>query len=209
MRKLITALACAAAAASAAAQDGNGYVAAGAGPSKFGIDYCDRAPAGYRCDESGTAWHVRAGYHLTPWLGLEAAWLDFGTARTPGVLAEPPAGTVPIPVDSDRRAYGPVASLAVSLPLGPVRLSGRAGWGAMTGKFKGRAAVQDVTTGAIQYFDAQARATKGRPVFGAGAAYAFGKAWSARLDWDRTKTDDGLNPRFDAEMYTLGLGVRF
>lgn len=207
MRKAVIGMAIAAAATCAAAQDGKGYVAAGAGVSKFDIEFC-RLP-GANCDDKGFAWNVRGGYFFLPWLGVEASFLDFGAGAMPGVLIDPPANTVPIPTESDVRASGFAASLVARLPLGPVSLIGRAGWGAITGKFQGSAAVQDITTGAIEHFSARNRETTGRFVYGAGVALDVGPAWTVRVDWDRTRAEDGLNPKFDVDMLTAGVGYRF
>ena len=206
MRKAVIGMALALAAASAFAQNGKGYLAAGAGQSKFDIEACS---SGLACDDSGFAWNLRAGYYFFPWFGIEASFLDFGAGSLPGVLVNPPANTVPIPIDSDLRTSGFVASVVGRLPLGPVSLLGRAGWGAITGKFRGNAAVQDVSTGAITYFSAQNRETTGQFVYGAGLAYDFGKGWTVRADWDRTSAEDGRNPKFDVDMFTAGVGYRF
>jgi hypothetical protein len=209
MRKLLVGMLLVTAAFSVSAQDGKGYVGAGLGVSSYSIDSCDQLPPGFSCDESGFAWKAYAGYMFLPFLGIEGSYLDFGTATTPGVLANPPAGTVPIPVDSDRRTFGWVLSAVGRIPLGPAAIYGRVGWGAITGKFVGNAAVQDTTTGAITYFNAANRDTNGRVVFGAGASFDFAGSWRARFDWDRTKAEDGLNPEYDVDMYTLGVAYRF
>ena len=140
---------------------------------------------------------------------MEASFLDFGAGTLPGVLANPPANTVSIPTDSDVRTSGFVASLVGRVPLGPVSVVGRVGWGAITGKFRGNAAVQDLTTGAIQYFSAQNRETTGQFVYGVGLTFDFGKSWVARVDWDRTSAEDGRNPKYDVDMFTAGVGYRF
>jgi opacity protein-like surface antigen len=209
MRMFFVGLMLAAAAAPALAQNGQGYVSVGAGVSKFAVDDCDALPSGFSCDESGFAWNVRAGYYVFPWLGLEGAFLDFGKATVPGVLLNPPAGTVAIPTDSDLRASSFAASLVGRVPLGPLSVMGRVGWAAVTGKFTGNAAVQDVATGAVQYFGARTRDTTGQLVYGAGVSFDFAKGVTARLDWDRTKAEDGLNPKYDVEMITAGVAYRF
>lgn len=209
MRKLMCALVLAASAAGAWAQDGKGYASLGAGTSKYGVDFCDNPPPGFSCDDSGFAWNARAGYFFLPFLGVEASYLDFGEGRLPGTLLNPPPNTVPIPTDSDLRTFGFALSAVGRIPIGPVSLLGRIGWGAITGKFRGNAAVQDVTTGAVQHFSAQNRDTNGQFVYGAGIGFDFMGPWTARLDWDRTKADDGLNPKYDVEMYTLGVQYRF
>lgn len=206
MRKAVIGLALVLAAASAGAQEGKGYLAAGAGVSKFDIEACS---SGLACDDSGFAWNLRAGYHFLPWLGVEASFLDFGAGTLPGVLATPPANTVPIPIDSDIRTSGFVASVVGRVPLGPVSVVGRVGWGAITGKFQGKAAVQDLTTGAVEYFSAQNRETTGQFVYGVGLTLDIAKSWTARVDWDRTSAEDGRNAKFDVDMFTAGVGYRF
>jgi hypothetical protein len=209
MRKWWLAALLAATAVSVQAQDmaRRGYGGVGAGVSKNDIEFCDTP--GISCDDSGFAWNARAGYFFFPWLGIEGSYLDFGEATVPGVLLNPPPNTVPIPTDSDVRTFGFVASLVGRIPIGPVSLMGRVGWGAITAKFRGNAAVQDLTTGQVQYFQAQNRDTTGRFVYGAGIGFDFANAWTARIDWDRTKADDGVNPKYDVEMYTAGIAYRF
>jgi hypothetical protein len=206
MRKVCLGLLLAAAAATSWAQDGKGYVGVGAGTSRHDIDGCGSF---FNCDDTGFAWNARAGYYILPWLGLEASYLDFGTSTVPGVLVNPPAGTVPIPTDSDNRAFGFVASLVGRIPLGPISVMGRVGYGAITGKFTGNAAVQNVQNGAITYFSAMSRDTTGQFVYGAGVAFDFTRSWTGRIDWDRTKAEDGLNPKFDVDMITGGVAYRF
>lgn len=36
-----------------------------------------------------------------------------------------------------------------------------------------------------------------------------GKSLTARLDWDRAKAEDGLNPTYDIGLFTLGVAYRF
>jgi opacity protein-like surface antigen len=209
MRKTVAALALALAATAVGAQDGKGYVAAGAGVSRYSIDVCDNLPSALRCDDSAFAWNVRAGYFFFPWLGVEASYLDFGNATMPGILLNPPANTVAVPTDSDVRTFGFVGSVVGRMPIGPASMVGRVGWGAITGKFKGSAAVQDITTGGIQYFSAQNRETSGQLVYGAGIGFNLSGSWTARVDWERTQADDGLNPKYDVDMISAGLAYRF
>ncbi len=209
MRKLMCALVLAASAASAWGQDGKGFGGLGVGMSKYDVPFCNGLPPGFSCDDSDMAWNGRVGYFFLPWLGVEGSYLDFGEASVPGVLLNPPANTVSIPTQSDLRAFGFALSLVGRVPIGPVSLQGRVGWGAITGKFRGNAAVQDVTTGAVQHFSAQNRNTSGRIVYGAGVGFDFARSWTGRFDWDRTKADDGLNDKYDVEMFTVGVAYRF
>lgn len=183
-----------------------GYFGAGAGISQY-HDFC--AVGGGSCDEEGTAWRVHAGYMWRPWIGLEGAFIHFGEAHQPGFLLNPPVNTTPLPSASDGRTYAMGLSLLLRAPLGPVGLHAKLGYAAVTSKFVGNAAVQDNTTGAVTYFNSQARETKGRFIYGLGATYDFANVWQARFDWDRTEGKDNINPKYDVDAYTLGFGYRF
>lgn len=213
MRNLLVGALLACVASSASAQqppEPRGYIGASYGVSKYDIDFCNNAlPPGFSCDESGQAWRVQAGYHVLPWLAIEAAYLHFGEANLPGVLLNPPPNTTPIPSQGDARTFGGVISAVGRIPLGPASLFAKLGYGAITAKFVGSAAVQDNTTGAITYFSSQARETKGQFVYGVGATVNFAPTWHARFDWDRTQAQDNINPKYDVDMYTLGIGYRF
>ena len=183
-----------------------GYFGAGAGVSQY-HDFCGGGAGS--CDEEGTAWRVHAGYMWRPWIGLEGAFIHFGEARAPGFLLTPPPNTTPLPSDSDGRTYSMGLSLLLRAPLGPVGLHAKLGYAAVTSKFVGNAAVQDNTTGAVTYFNSQARETKGRFIYGLGATYDFANVWQARFDWDRTEGKDNINPKYDVDAYTVGFGYRF
>ena len=197
------------AAATAAAQQPlspPGYFGAGFGVSQY-PDFC--AVGGGSCDESDTAWRVHAGYMFRPWIGVEGAFIHFGEAHQPGFLLNPPVNTTPLPSASDGRTYAFALFAVLRAPLGPVGLHGKVGYGAVTSKFVGNAAVQDNTTGAVSYFNSQARETKGRFIYGLGATYDFAGQWQARFDWDRTEGKDNINPKYDVDAYTFGFGYRF
>ncbi len=200
-------LACAAASASAQQLPAPpGYVGAGYGISRYG-DFC--APGASNCDEDGQAWRVQAGYMFRPWIGLEGAFIHFGEAHQPGFLINPPPNTTPLPSDSDGRTYAFALFALLRAPLGPVGLHAKLGYAAVTAKFAGNAAVQDNATGAVTFFNSQARETKGKFIYGLGATFDFTHQWHARFDWDRTEGQDNINPKYDVDAYTFGLGYRF
>jgi len=209
MRNLMVGVLMACAAATVSAQQQPvlpGYFGAGLGVSQY-HDFC--AVGGGRVDEEGTAWRVQAGYMFRPWIGLEGAFIHFGEAHQPGFLVNPPPNTTPLPSDSDGRTYAFALLALLRAPLGPVGLHAKVGYAAVTAKFAGNAAVQDNTTGAISYFNSSARETKGRFIYGLGATYDFAGQWQARFDWDRTEGKDNINPKYDVDAYTLGVGFRF
>ncbi len=67
----------------------------------------------------------------------------------------------------------------------------------------------DNTTGEVTFFNAEARETKGQWVYGVGATFDFTPQWHVRFDWDRTEAQDNINPKYDVDAYTLGIGYRF
>ncbi len=207
MRNLLlgAVLAGAALAASAQPLEPRGYIGANYGVSRYDIDGC----GGFSCDETGKAWRVHAGYQFLPWLAIEGAYLNFGEAEVPGVLLNPPVGTTALPTPSDLRTNAYVLSLVGRIPIGAAALFAKVGYGAVTAKFSGNSRVRNNTTGAITFFNSEARETDGKFVYGLGASVDFAGSWRARFDWDRTNAKDNINPEYDVSMYTLGIGYRF
>lgn len=211
MRNLFVGALLACAAASASAQQlpvPPGYIGAGYGISRY-HQFCGATPPGFECDESDTAWRVQAGYMFLPWIGVEGSFVHFGDAHAPGFLVNPPPNTTSLPSASDGRTHVFALSALLRAPLGPVGLHAKLGYGAVTAKFVGNAAVRDNTTGAVSYFNSVSRETKGRFVYGVGATYDFARQWHARFDWDRTEGKDSINPKYDVDAYTFGIGYRF
>jgi len=62
---------------------------------------------------------------------------------------------------------------------------------------------------AVTHVNSQARETKGRFIYGLGGTFDFAGQWQARFDWDRTEGKDNINPKYDVDAYTLGIGYRF
>jgi len=208
MRAVIAALVLAAAGATAQAQDGKGYVGFGAGIGNY-PDLCSQTPPGLSCDDAPFAWKFFAGYMFLPYIGIEGGFNDFGAANTQGVLLNPPPGTVPLPSNAD--VYTQVWSLSVvgRIPIGAAAIMGRVGYGSVMSKTSGLAQVLDTQTGAITNYDASTRGTTGQMIYGAGISWDFLPAWTARFDWDHSKGDDGTNPDYNVDMYTLGIAYRF
>ncbi len=185
-----------------------GYVAGGLGVSTY-QEFCDNVPPGYDCDDDGFAWRLAAGYMVLPWFGIEGAYINFGEGRIPAFLVSPPAGTVSLPSSAEARTQAYALLAILRAPLGPVGLFGKVGYGAVTAKLAGSAAVVNTTTGAVTYFNAGTRETKGQWVYGVGATFNITPQWHVRFDWDRTEAQDNFNPKYDVDAYTLGFGYRF
>jgi len=208
MRATILAILLATAAVTAQAQDGKGYIGAGLGIGSY-PDLCSSTPPGFSCDDAPFAWKVYAGYLFLPYIGIEGGYNDFGAANTQGVLLNPPAGTVPLTSNAD--VYTQIWSLSLvgRIPIGPAAIMGRIGYGSMVSKLSGLAQVQDIATGAIASYDASSRQSTGQVIYGASVSYDFHTNLTARFDWDHSKGDDGTNPDYNVDMYTLGIAYRF
>ncbi len=210
MRKLIVGALFAGAALSASAQqqqEPKGYIGGGYGISRY-HDFCGATPPGFECDEDDQAWRLQAGYMFLPWIGIEGSFLHFGEAHKPGFLLNPPPDSTPLPSASDGRTYAFALSAILRAPLGPVGLHAKLGYGAVTAKFVGNAAVRHAD-GTVEFFNAVSRETKGRFIYGLGGTVDFTRQWHARFDWDRTEGKDNNNPKYDVDAYTLGIGYRF
>jgi len=208
MRAAILAVILAAASATAQAQDGKGYVGFGLGMGNY-PDLCSSSLSGFSCDDNPFAWKFYAGYLFLPYIGIEGGYNDFGPANTQGVLLSPPPGTIALPSNAD--VYTQIWSLSLvgRIPIGPAAIMGRVGYGSTLSKTSGLAQVQDLQTGAITSYDASSRQTTGQLIYGAGFSWDFMASWTARVDWDHSKGDDGTNPDYNVDMYTLGIAYRF
>jgi len=186
-------LACVALSAAAQQEEPKGYIGGGYGISKY-KDFCGPTPPGFECDEDDRAWRLQAGYMFFPWLGLEGSYVDFGEAKAPSVIINPPVGTTAIPTASVGKTRAYALSVLLRAPLGPVGLHAKLGYASVTARFTSNAQVQNNMTGAIQFLGSEARESNGEFIYGLGATYDITRQWHARFDWDRTEAKDNINP---------------
>jgi len=103
------------------------YVGAGAGVSSFRGDYASQVDQAYAgtgftvdaatvTDDRDTAWKVYAGWRFHPYGAIEAAWLDFGEARTHYAIGVPNIGAATR--DGRYRLSGAEVSALGIVPLG-------------------------------------------------------------------------------------------
>ena len=65
------------------AQDSGWYIGANVGQSTF-KDSCSGLPAGFGCDDSGTAFGVFGGYQVNKYFGAELGYTDLGKTTASG-----------------------------------------------------------------------------------------------------------------------------
>jgi OmpA-OmpF porin, OOP family len=147
-----------------------------------------------------TAYKLYGGYQLSPHFALEGGYFDLGhfgyTAHTV------PTGTL----NGDMKLRGLNLDLVGTLPLvGNLSALGRIGVTSI------RASDNFSATGAAHVPYASNSPSQRSTDFkvGAGLAYAFTPAFSARLEAERYRFKDGVGNRGNADMISVGLVYRF
>lgn len=198
------------------------YVGAGGGVSSFRSDYASQVNNAYAntgftvdaasvADDRDTAWKAYAGWRFHPYAAIEAAWLDFGEARTHYAIGVPAQGVATR--DGRYRLTGAELSALGIVPLGD-RATVYAKAGALFSRLKYDESGVD-QFGAPASFSHSNRDTKF--LWGLGGSFEIVESLSVRVEWQRAEdvgesfalTDSG-NGRFDhVDMATIALSWRF
>jgi len=198
------------------------YVGAGAGVSSFRGDYASQVNQAYAgtgftvdaatvTDDRDTAWKAYAGWRFHPYGAIEAAWLDFGEARTHYAIGVPNIGEATR--DGRYRLSGAEISALGIVPIGD-RATVYAKAGALFSQLK-----YD-ESGLNQFgepgsFSHTNRETKF--LWGLGGSFELVDSLAVRIEWQRAEdigerfalTDSG-NGRFEhVDMATIALQWRF
>jgi len=198
------------------------YVGAGAGVSSFRGDYASQVNQAYAgtgftvdaasvTDDRDTAWKAYAGWRFHPYGAIEAAWLDFGEARTHYAIGVPNIGAATR--DGRYRLSGAEISALGIVPIGD-RATVYAKAGALFSQLK-----YD-ESGLNQFgepgsFSHTNRETKF--LWGLGGSFELVDSLAVRVEWQRAEdigerfalTDSG-NGRFEhVDMATIALQWRF
>jgi len=198
------------------------YVGAGAGVSSFRGDYASQVNQAYAgtgftvdaatvTDDRDTAWKAYAGWRFHPYGAIEAAWLDFGEARTHYAIGVPNIGAATR--DGRYRVSGAEISALGIVPIGD-RATVYAKAGALFSQLK-----YD-ESGLNQFgepgsFSHTNRETKF--LWGLGGSFELVDSLAVRIEWQRAEdigerfalTDSG-NGRFEhVDMATIALQWRF
>jgi hypothetical protein len=155
-------------------------------------DFC---PAGaIDCRNDPIGWKFTAGYMIRPFFGLEAVAYSMGDAHAKADLGGGFILTQKVRIEG----YG--LSAVGAVPLGPVTLNARAGYAASTAGRK-----DDINGGTIGSSDK----SRAEPIFGAGVGVQVWRGLFVRLDWDRARARTDSGEKFQADMYSAGIGWRF
>ncbi len=168
------------------------YVGGGVGQFNLNINNLDEVDEAVQTirDSDDNAWKAFVGYRFLPWLGVEAAYIDFGQ---PGETVDSSGS------DGNYRVEiaGFAPSLIASVPLGPVELFGKVGQ---------------------YYYDVDTRIDLDSPgpdidsshsrndfLYGGGVSVVVAKRVELRAEYERVEIEDAR----DSDAFWLVAAVRF
>lgn len=156
-------------------------------------------------DDSDTAWSVLAGYQVSNYFAVEAAYQDLGSFpyRSSGTVNPPgPIVSAPASLNIDFETAGfTLAALGIA-PIGEVfDLHGRLGVFfadtemTVTGSSTGVSVSEDVSASSQSLF------------YGVGAALTFAEKWTFSLDWQQFKDVGDEEEIGEADVDLISLSV--
>lgn len=200
MKKAFSLL-CAAGALAALDARSEGFAGIAAGGARWPSDVCGSRGS---CDRGDTAWSARVGYMFSPYIGIEARYVDLGRAK----LTESTISGADI--DARIGAKGAGVGAVAAFPFADrFRITGAAGVARMRTRYErpdvslasggegGTAAVVG-----LSYSE-----TKTRPYYGVGLDYAF--APNLSLGVEATRYRVGLAGTADVDTFMGGITYRF
>jgi hypothetical protein len=155
-------------------------------------DFC--SPGTFDCRNKPLGWKLTAGYMIWRFFGVEGVAYSMGDAHARSDLG---GGVI---LEQKIRIEGYGLSAVGALPLGPVTLNARAGYAASTATRK------DELNGTNVGHSDKSRA---EPIFGAGVGVRVWRGLFVRLDWDRARARTDFGEKFQADLYSAGIGWQF
>lgn len=193
-------------------QHGAAYIGASAGASNSSVgrnnltdpSVCQAVNANCSVDDTDNAWSVQGGYHLTPNVAVEAAYVDLG--RTADVSSRQ-VGAANLRGKQDTN--GVSVSMVGKVPLGRMAAYGRAG------AYRWESESHIEGPGALN--KASDKGTD--PTVGVGLEVPMGRNLSARAGWDRYYStgdssallqENGASTlETDVDVYSVGVNYQF
>lgn len=153
-------------------------------------------------DDKDTAFGALAGYRFSPYIALEAAYVDLGSAQYAGsLLVEDGFDASEIDGNASISSSGPSLSVVGTLPVGDsFELYGKAGvfFADTQVRFN------------VQGFGESRSASGENAAFGIGAAWNITPSWTTRLEFQRYSDvgDDEETGQGDIDLLSLGIVYR-
>lgn len=178
-----------------------GFAGIAAGTARWSSDFC--VPSG-PCDRSDTAWSARAGYMFSPYVGIEARYVDLGRVTS--------TYTAAIPNQEQRfDANGAGVGAALAFPFADrFRLTGAVGVARTRTRYK----IPDMTmpatggeSGIVIVNGLSHTETKAKPYYAVGLDYAFAPNFSVGVEAARYRA--GVAGTADVDTLMGGITYRF
>jgi len=145
----------------------------------------------FEVDNTDDGWKAFLGYQFLPWLGLEAGYVEFGSASKTRSVSNADGSGLRVNADADFTAWE--GFLVGTVPIGPVDLFAKVGGANL--QIDGNANVTTTpSTGAPTSERTSGNENEAQLAYGVGAAYNFGKGhWGLRVEaegYDDNEVDD-------------------
>jgi opacity protein-like surface antigen len=153
------------------------------------------------------AWWVNTGYFLTPYVGIDAAFLHIGEIKyvAVGTLTSS-SGSGSISTTNEITSHGPALSLILRLPIAESLEADL-----RVGDYYGKATLDNtLTVGADSEFTPSSKSGSSL-LIGVGASYTIEGHWSIRLDYLRVNQtgDSDTVGKFSVNLATAGVSYTF
>ena len=165
------------------------YLGVGIGQGHAHISGPDVEGASSQVDDKDTAYTLRLGYRITPYVAAEVGYYDLGRYgfRTTGLSD----------LDVSSRARSAGVSLVGTVPINAFDLYGRAGYARTETK-------SSVGTSAIlgEGDSASGKHKENEAIYGLGARWNGGRQWGVFAEWMR-------HDKIEVDTYFIGVDFRF
>jgi hypothetical protein len=159
--------------------------------------------------KSHAMWSADVGYMLSPYVGVEASYLDLGSLKYSAAAVEPSAtgvGTAPVTVDLDIKSRGPALALVGTLPMSNLwELDARAG------AYEGKQISNYLVAGETGTSAGTQSKTSTSLLAGVGGSVTLTSHFTVRLDLLRLQhlDEEALAHSFDVNLVTVGVNYFF
>lgn len=157
-------------------------------------------------DEKGSAWSLTGGYRFSPYIAVEAGYMNLGSAkyRATGDVFVPGLGVMDSTLGIDIKAKGPVVSAIGVLPLGE-KFDVHGHLGVFFSKL-----TMDIGVSLDDVTVSDSISGSSQDVFaGVGAAYHFTKSVALSLDYSALSKVGNENETGEVDVKSLRLGVQY
>ncbi len=173
----------------ASAAMAEGYVGGAVGRSDWKVD-CSGTTT---CDKRDTGFKVYGGYMFLPYVGVEAAYVDFGKAHA--TFVDPVLGNV----SGELKGSGFAAYAVGAFPIQDFVLYGKLGFATLKSKLNATSSTQGTANESTNNSDF---------AYGLGAGYNIGKNFGVRAEWERYRVKF-LDEKNDVDLISIGAHYRF